>query len=351
MPVGTQGTVKAMSQEEMADIGFRIILGNTYHLYLRPGHEMIERIGGLHKFINWNGSMLTDSGGFQVFSLEHLRKIGEDGVTFKSYIDGSTHHFTPERVIEIQEAIGADIIMAFDECAPYPATYEYAEAAMIRTHVWAERCNNAHKTEQALFGIVQGSVYPDLREQSAKAIAGMGFDGIAIGGVSVGEPKEMMFHAVEWTVPHLPADKPRYLMGVGTPEDLLNAVMHGVDMFDCVLPTRLGRNGSLYTTYGRINIKNAKYFEDSSPVDADCDCWVCRNYSSAYIRHLYKAEEILAARLATYHNLYFYHRLMEGIRHAIDEDSLPDFRRDFLKKFHLHRAKTEEECRVNGSGL
>ena len=347
MPVGTQGTVKAMSQEEMTGIGFQIILGNTYHLYLRPGHEMIARMGGLHKFINWNGSILTDSGGFQVFSLEHLRKIGDDGVMFKSYIDGSQHEFTPERVVEIQEAIGADIIMAFDECAPYPATYEYAQAAMVRTHEWAERCRNAHKTDQALFGIIQGSVYPDLREQSAKAIVDLDFDGIAIGGVSVGEPKDMMFHAVEWTVPHLPAEKPRYLMGVGTPEDLINAVMRGVDMFDCVLPTRLGRNGSLYTTYGRINIKNAKFFEDSSPVDADCDCWVCKNYSAAYVRHLYKAEEILAARLATYHNLYFYHRLMEGIRRAIEQDSLPEFRRDFLKKFHLHRAKTEEEgCRV-----
>lgn len=349
MPVGTQATVKAMSQEELAGIGFGIILGNTYHLYLRPGHKLIARAGGIHKFMNWSGAVLTDSGGFQVFSLERLRQIGDDGVVFKSYIDGSEHIFTPERVMEIQEAIGADIIMAFDECAPYPADHKYAEAAMERTHAWAERCKAAHKTDQALFGIVQGSVYQDLRERSARAIAGMDFDGIAVGGVSVGEPKDLMFKVVDWTVPLLPEDKPRYLMGVGTPEDLINAVMRGVDMFDCVLPTRLGRNGSLYTTYGRINIKNAKFADDFSPVDPDCDCWACKNYTAAYLRHLYKADEILAARLATYHNLYFYKRLMTGIRNAIESDTLADFRREFLHKFHLHKAKTDETdaaCRV-----
>ena len=332
--------MKAMSQEQLAHVGFSIILANAYHLYLRPGHELIARMGGVRKFMSWNGPTLTDSGGFQVFSLEHLRKIGGDGVRFKSYIDGSEHVFTPERVIEIQEAIGADIIMAFDECVPYPVGRDYAEQAMERTHAWARRCKEAHKTDQALFGIVQGSVYQDLRERSAKAIAGMDFDGVAIGGVSVGEPKDLMFKAVDWTIPFLPRDKPRYLMGVGTPEDLLNAVARGIDMFDCVLPTRLGRNGSLYTTYGRINIKNARYAEDSSPVDPDCDCVTCKNYSAAYLRHLYKAEEILAAMLATYHNLYFYHRLMEGIRTSIEANAFPDFRHETLTRFRKHRAKT-----------
>ena len=349
MPVGTQATVKAMSQDEVYGIGFRLILGNTYHLYLRPGHETIARLGGLPKFMNWKGAMLTDSGGFQVFSLEHLRKVNDDGVVFKSYLDGSEHSFTPERVTAIQEAIGADIIMAFDECAPYPATHEYAEAAMRRTHDWALRCKNAHTTDQALFGIVQGSVYQDLRETSAQAIAEMGFDGIAIGGVSVGEPKDLMFKSVEWAVPFLPENKPRYLMGVGTPEDLLNAVMRGIDMFDCVLPTRLGRNGSIYTTYGRINIKNARYAEDPTPVDPDCDCWTCRNYSAAYLRHLYKAEEMLAARLATHHNLSFYNRLMQGIRTAIENDTFVEFRRQCLHNLRVHRAKTgdtDASCRV-----
>jgi queuine tRNA-ribosyltransferase len=343
MPVGTQATVKAMSQEEVAGMGFGLILANTYHLYLRPSHDLIVRAGGLHKFMNWNGAILTDSGGFQVFSLEHLRKIDNEGVLFKSYIDGSEHAFTPERVVEIQEAIGADIIMAFDECAPYPVEHAAAEAAMERTHAWAARCKAAHgKPDQALFGIVQGSVYQDLRERSARAITEMDFDGIAVGGVSVGEPKDLMFNVVDWTIHLLPENKPRYLMGVGTPEDLMNAVMRGVDMFDCVLPTRLGRNGSLYTTYGRINIKNARFIEDFSPVDPECDCWTCKNYTAAYIRHLYKADEILAARLATHHNLYFYQRLMAGVRKAIDDDSLPEFRHEVLRKLRTHRARTDD---------
>lgn len=343
MPVGTQGTVKAMSQEELKEMGFEIILGNTYHLYLRPGPELIKSVGGLHKFINWGGSILTDSGGFQVFSLEHIRKIGEDGVVFRSYVDGSYHEFTPERVMEIQSALGSDIVMAFDECAPYPCTKEYAVDAMVRTHEWAKRSLDARDPNQAFFGIVQGSVYEDLRAQSAQFISSMDTDGIAIGGVSVGEGKELMMNAVDWSMPHLPEYKARYLMGVGTPEDLLDAVVRGIDMFDCVLPTRLGRNGSLYTTYGRINIKNNKYITDFGPVDPECDCWACANYSAAYLRHLYKCDEILASRLATYHNLYFYARLMQGIRQAIEQGRLLEFRKEFLAKYRKHRASVHDE--------
>jgi len=346
MPVGTQGTVKAMSQEELADMGFKIILGNTYHLYLRPGHELLRAAGGLHGFINWSANILTDSGGFQVFSLEHIRKIGEDGVVFRSYVDGSYHEFTPERVMEIQSALGSDIVMAFDECAPYPCEYDYAREAMRRTHEWAGRSLAARNPMQAFFGIIQGSVYPDLRRESAEFIASLDTDGIAIGGVSVGEGKQLMMKAVEWSVPHLPEGKPRYLMGVGTPEDLIDSVMRGVDMFDCVLPTRLGRNGSLYTSQGRINIKNNRFVDDLSPVDPECDCWACRSYSAAYLRHLYKCDEILASRLATFHNLYFYAKLMERIREAIRQGSLMEFRKEFLAKYRKHRASVHDDsCR------
>ncbi|MCE5323559.1 tRNA guanosine(34) transglycosylase Tgt [bacterium] len=343
MPVGTQGTVKATSQEELIEMGFEIILGNTYHLYLRPGHELIRSLGDLHKFINWKGNILTDSGGFQVFSLEHIRKIGEDGVVFRSYVDGSYHEFTPERVMEIQSALGSDIVMAFDECAPYPCTEDYARKAMIRTHEWAKRSLASHDSSQAFFGIVQGSTYPELRSESAEFIASLNTDGIAIGGVSVGEGKELMMNAVDWSVPHLPEAKPRYLMGVGTPEDILDAVIRGIDMFDCVLPTRLGRNGSLYTSQGRINIKNNKFIDDFSPVDPECDCWCCRNYSAAYLRHLYKCDEILASRLATYHNLYFYRTLMINIRQAIEQNRLTEYRKEFLAKYRMHRASVHDE--------
>lgn len=343
MPVGTQGTVKAMSQEELAGMGFEIILGNTYHLYLRPGTQIIERAGGLHRFINWKGSLLTDSGGYQVFSLEHIRKIGEDGVVFRSYVDGSYHEFTPERVMQIQSALGSDIVMAFDECAPYPCEKEYAAEAMRRTHQWAIRSRDSANPAQVFFGIVQGSVYADLREQSAKFVASLDTDGIAIGGVSVGEGKELMMKAVEWTVPHLPENKPRYLMGVGTPEDLIDSVMRGIDMFDCVLPTRLGRNGSLYTTFGRINIKNNRFVDDLAPVDPECSCWACRNYSAAYLRHLYKCEEILAARLATFHNLHFYATLMQRIRDAIEQGRLTEFRKEFLAKYRRHAATVHDD--------
>ncbi len=343
MPVGTQGTVKSMSQEELRDMGYGIILGNTYHLYLRPGHELIKSAGGLHKFINWGGSILTDSGGFQVFSLEHIRKIGEDGVVFRSYVDGSYHELTPERVMEIQSAIGADIVMAFDECAPYPCDKDYAAAAMNRTHEWAKRSQASADPDQAFFGIVQGSTYPDLRAESAEFIASLDTDGIAIGGVSVGEGKELMMNAVDWSVPHLPDHKVRYLMGVGTPEDLIDAVIRGIDMFDCVLPTRLGRNGSLYTTFGRINIKNNRFVDDFSPVDPECDCWACRNYSAAYLRHLYKCDEILASRLATFHNLHFYSALMGRIRQAIEQGRLTEFRKEFLAKYRKHAASVHDE--------
>ena len=333
MPVGTQGSVKAMSQTELYDeLGYRIILGNTYHLSLRPGHEVISRMGGLHRYIGWDGAMVTDSGGYQVFSLNDLNKITEDGVTFKSHLDGSKHHFSPERSIEVQHALGADIIMAFDQCPPYPSTRDLTAQATDRTHRWAQRCSDYHgqagdPNAQSLFGICQGGVYEDLRVASAQEIASLDFPGIAVGGVSVGEPTEMMRAAVEWSVPHLPSDRPRYLMGVGTPVDLVESVARGIDLFDCVLPTRLGRNGSIYTSIGRVNIKGSRYAEDAGPVDPHCDCAVCRRYSAAYLRHLYKCNEILGCRLATYHNLAYYGNLMRSIRNSIDEDCFPVLRR------------------------
>ncbi len=333
MPVGTQGTVKAMTQEELERLDFRIILCNTYHLYLRPGHERVAQAGGLHRFIAWNRGILTDSGGFQVFSLQALRRVYEDRVEFRSHIDGSMHTFTPERAIEIQHALGADIIMAFDECPPNPCTYQQARAAMERTHRWAVRCLEAHNTEQALFGIVQGSVYEDLREQSARFISELDFPGIAIGGVAVGEEKAEIRRIVAFTTPLLPEQKPRYLMGVGEPDDILHAVANGVDMFDCVLPTRLARNAAMMTRRGRVNLRNARFADEFGPVDPECDCPVCQRYSAAYIRHLFNAREILAARLATYHNLYFYQRFMSDIRQAIREGNLEQFTRAFLQNY------------------
>lgn len=347
MPVGTQGTVKSLSQQELWEMGYRLILGNTYHLHLRPGEELVWRAGGLHGFIGWNGSILTDSGGFQVFSLEDLRKITEEGVMFRSHIDGSQHFFSPEGVMDVQFALGSDIIMAFDECAPHPSTHEYTLAAMERTHRWAKRCRDhwqRRRDEEAhlygeLFGIVQGGTYLDLRTRSANAIAELDFPGNAIGGVSVGEPKESMFEVVEHTAPLLPTHKPRYLMGVGTPVDLLDAVRAGIDMFDCVIPSRLGRNGSAYTSIGRINIKNARYTDNFGPVDPNCQEWCCRNYSAAYIRHLYKCDEIMAARILSYHNISFYGRLMEGIRKSIEEDRFLQFRREFLARYQQEGEK------------
>jgi queuine tRNA-ribosyltransferase len=336
MPVGTQATVKAMTPEELKEIHAQIILSNTYHLYLRPGHELVKAAGGLHKFMNWDRPILTDSGGFQVFSLGDLRKITEEGVAFQSHLDGSRHFLTPEKVMEIENALGADIIMAFDECAPYPADYDYVEKSMERTTRWAARCKEAHKNtdHQALFGIVQGGVYRDLRERSAKDLVEMDFPGYSIGGLSVGEPKALMYEVLEYTTPLLPKDKPRYLMGVGSPDALIEGVIRGVDMFDCVLPTRIARNGTAMTSQGRIAIKNAKYTDDFSPLDPNCDCYCCKNYTRAYLRHLYKAEEILSARLLTIHNLHFLLDLMRQVREAITEDRLMDFRNSFFEAYY-----------------
>lgn len=337
MPVGTRGTVKAMTWEEVEELGFGLVLGNTFHLFLRPGPERVARAGGLHRFVGWTGAMLTDSGGYQVFSLKDLRTITEAGVTFRSPLDGAYHEFTPERVMQIQHALGADIIMAFDECPPYPSTREYAQNSMERTHRWAERCLEAHQaaqTDQLLFGIVQGSTFADLRGESARAIAGLPFPGIAVGGVSVGEPAAEMRRVLDETLPLLPADRPRYLMGVGTPTDILDAVLRGVDMFDCVLPTRLGRNGTLYTARGRVHIKSARFADEDGPVDPECPCRVCRRHSAAYLRHLHRENEILGSRLATYHNLAFYAGLMHDIRAAIEADAFPAFRDDCLARWN-----------------
>lgn len=335
MPVGTQATVKAMTPEELEDMEAQIILSNTYHLFLRPGHELVEKAGGLHKFMNWNHPILTDSGGFQVFSLGDLRKITEEGVEFRSHLDGGKHFLSPERAIEIENALGADIIMAFDECAPYPADRDYVKKSLERTSRWAARCKEAHKKpdQQALFGIVQGGMYPDLRKQSAEEITAIGFPGYAIGGLSVGEPKPLMYEILEQTTPYLPEDKPRYLMGVGSPDDLLEGVLRGVDMFDCVLPTRIARNGTAMTSVGKVVIKNAKYYDDFSPLDPNCSCYTCRNYTKAYLRHLYKADEILSSRLMTYHNLFFLIELMKNVRQAILDDRLLDFKDEFFRKY------------------
>lgn len=335
MPVGTRATVRAMTPEEVRSLGGQIILGNTYHLYLRPGHELIERAGGLHKFMNWPHPILTDSGGFQVFSLGDLRKISEEGVEFRSHIDGSKHFISPEKSIEIQNSLGSDIMMAFDECTPYPASHDYAKKSLERTTRWARRCKDFHKgwEKQALFGIIQGGMFKDLREQSAQEIIDIGFPGYAIGGLSVGEPKELMSEVLEFTAPLLPEDKPRYLMGVGTPDYLFEAVVNGVDMADCVLPTRIARNGTVMTSKGQLTIRNARYKEDLSKLDPECSCYTCSNYSRAYIRHLFNVNEILGARLTTIHNLFFLIELMEKIKEAIREDRLLEYKEEFYKKY------------------
>jgi tRNA-guanine transglycosylase len=336
MPVGTQATVKAMTPEELKEIGSQIILSNTYHLYMRPGHDLIERAGGLHKFMNWDKPILTDSGGFQVFSLGPLRKIKEEGVEFRSHLDGSKHFLSPEKATEIQNALGSDIIMAFDECAPYPADRQYVKNSLERTTRWLERCKAAHKypEKQALFGIVQGGMYKELREQSAKEITAIDLPGYAIGGLSVGEPKDMMYEVLDYTVPLLPEDKPRYLMGVGSPDDLLEGVLRGIDMFDCVLPTRIARNGTAMTSQGKVVVRNASYAEDFTSLDPECDCYTCKNYIKAYLRHLIKCNEILGARLLTIHNLHFLLKMMENVREAIKEDRLLDYKKDFFEKYY-----------------
>ncbi|RKL64279.1 tRNA guanosine(34) transglycosylase Tgt [Thermoanaerobacteraceae bacterium SP2] len=334
MPVGTQATVKTMTPEELEQIGAKIILGNTYHLYLRPGHKVVEEAGGLHKFMNWNRSILTDSGGYQVFSLGELREIREEGVTFRSHIDGSLHFIGPETSIEIQNALGADIIMSFDECIPYPATYDYVKNSVQRTSRWAERCKKAHvNPKQTLFGIVQGGLYKDLREESAKDLVSLDFEGYSIGGLSVGEPKENMYEVLDYTVPLLPEEKPRYLMGVGSPDAIFEGVLRGIDMFDCVLPTRIARNGTVFTRKGKLVVRNAVYARDFSPLDHDCDCYVCRNYTRAYIRHLINAKEVLGIRLTTIHNLYFLLNLMKDIRRAIEGGYLSEFKNEFFESF------------------
>jgi queuine tRNA-ribosyltransferase len=334
MPVGTQATVKTLSPEDLESIGAEIILSNTYHLFLRPGHDLIREFGGLHRFMNWKRPVLTDSGGFQVFSLADLRKVTDEGVTFQSHIDGGAKHvITPEYAVEIQEALGADIIMAFDECIPYPATRDYAQESLERTHRWAKRCRDAKKdTGQALFGIVQGGMYADLRKQSAEALVDIGFDGYAVGGLSVGETKPMMYEMLEATVPHLPQDQPRYLMGVGTPEDLVEGVDRGVDMFDCVMPTRNARNGTFFTSFGKLSIRNSRYERDKEPLDPECQCYTCRTFTRAYLRHLFNAGEVLALRLGTIHNLSFYIGLMVRIRKSLAEGRFREFKKEFFAK-------------------
>ncbi|VUZ84213.1 queuine tRNA-ribosyltransferase [Candidatus Methylomirabilis lanthanidiphila] len=333
MPCGTGGTVKALTPHELEIEGVQLALCNTYHLYLRPGHRLIEKLGGLHRFMAWSGSILTDSGGFQVYSLAQLRRISDEGVSFRSHLDGSLHVLSPELAIQIQQSLGADIIMPLDECAPYPSTIDYLQRSLELTLQWAERSRAAHPNGQpALFGIVQGGTDKALREQAATALQQIGFDGYALGGLAVGEPKAVMYETVAHVTPLLPADRPRYLMGVGTPEDLVENVMRGVDMFDCVMPTRHGRTGSLFTSLGRINIKGAVYASDERPPDLDCDCYTCRHFSRAYLRHLFMAGEILGLRLNTLHNLHFYVTLMRQIRQAIEDGSLAAFRTRFLEK-------------------
>lgn len=338
MPVGTRATVKAMKPEAVAALGNEgcgIILSNTYHLYLRPGHEIIRKAGGLHKFMNWKGAILTDSGGFQVFSLGELRKITEEGVAFRSFIDGSRHMFTPESSIDVQNALGSDIIMAFDECAPYPADRGYVQNSLERTTRWLARCKEHHKDweRQSLFGIMQGGVYNDLRAQSARQIVDLDLPGYAIGGLSVGEPKELMYEVLDECTPLLPEDKPRYLMGVGSPDCLFEGVERGIDMFDCVLPTRVARNGLAFTSRGRVSIKNACYAEDFTPLDPSCGCYTCRNYTRAYLRHLFRENEILSSMLLSEHNLHFLVHTMENIRKSLEEDRFGEYKKDFFDAY------------------
>lgn len=334
MPVGTQATVKSMTPEELKENGAQIILGNTYHLHFRPGDKLIKEAGGLHKFMNWDKPILTDSGGFQVFSLSALRTIDEEGVEFTSELDGSKHLFTPELVMEIEENLGSDIMMAFDECCPYPSSYEYTKNSMERTTRWAKRCMDAHTTEnQALFGIIQGGFYEDLREQSAKDLIEMDFPGYAIGGIAIGEPEEEYLRLLRYTAKLMPENKPRYVMGIGSPNYLIEAVLAGIDMGDCVLPTRIARHGTAMTSHGKVVVRNATYERDFTPLDDECDCYTCRTYTKAYIRHLIKCKEILGMRLLSIHNIRFLTKLMEQIREAIENDCLMDFKNEFYKKY------------------
>ncbi|ASF55947.1 queuine tRNA-ribosyltransferase [Bacillus velezensis M27] len=343
MPVGTLATVKTMSPDELKSMDAGIILSNTYHLWLRPGHDIVKEAGGLHKFMNWDRAILTDSGGFQVFSLSKFRNIEEEGVHFRNHLNGDKLFLSPEKAMEIQNALGSDIMMAFDECPPYPAEYDYMKRSVERTSRWAERCLEAHgrSDEQGLFGIVQGGEYEDLRIQSAKDLVSLDFPGYAIGGLSVGEPKHVMNRVLEFTTPLLPKDKPRYLMGVGSPDALIDGAIRGVDMFDCVLPTRIARNGTVFTNEGRLNMKNAKYERDFRPIDEECSCHTCQNYSRAYIRHLIRCNETFGIRLTTYHNLHFLLHLMEQVRQAIREDRLGDFREEFFERYGYNKPNAK----------
>ena len=335
MPVGTQATVKSMTPEELKEVNAKIILSNTYHLFLRPGHELVKEAGGLHNFMHWDRPILTDSGGFQVFSLGKLRKITEEGVEFQSHLDGSKKFLSPEKAMEVENALGSDIMMAFDECCPYPSTYEYTKKSMERTTRWAKRCKEAHKRpeDQGLFGIIQGGFYEDLRKKSAEDLIELDFPGYAIGGISVGEPKEKFIEILQYTAPLMPKDKPRYLMGVGTPDYLIEAAIAGIDMCDCVLPTRIARHGTALTSHGKLVVRNATYEHDFTPLDPECDCYACKNYTRAYIRHLIKANEILGIRLLSIHNIKFLTNLMDKVRIEIENDNLGSFRDEFYRKY------------------
>jgi queuine tRNA-ribosyltransferase len=340
-PVGSQGSVKTLTPEEVKVLGMDMILANTYHLYLRPGITTIEKLGGLHKFMDWGGAILTDSGGYQVFSLSKLRKITDEGVTFRSHIDGSQHTLTPELVIQYQEALGADIIMVLDECVGHDESREKVYTAMVRTHHWAERCLKAHKRPgQSLYAIVQGGIYPELRKQSVDTLTKMEFDGFAIGGLSIGEPKWMTLDITEQSASLLPSDKPRYLMGVGAPEDIVECVGKGIDIFDCALPTRVARNGALYTKTGRVDILNARFREQENPVETDCTCYTCQHFSAAYLNHLFRSRELLAYRLATVHNLAFMSNLIHSIRTAVLDGTFETFRQNFLASYKTTDEKT-----------
>ncbi|HLQ74150.1 MAG TPA: tRNA guanosine(34) transglycosylase Tgt [Bacillota bacterium] len=343
MPVGTLATVKTMSPEDLKELNAEIILSNTYHLWLRPGEDIVKEAGGLHKFMNWDRPILTDSGGFQVFSLSKMREITEEGVHFRHHLSGEKLFFSPEKAMQIQNDLGPDIMMVLDECPPYPASHEYMKASVERTSRWAERCLEAHqrKHDQALFGIIQGGEYEDLRKQSARDLLSLDFPGYAIGGLSVGEPKEVMNRVLDFTTPLMPENKPRYLMGVGSPGSLVDGAIRGVDMFDCVLPTRIARNGTCMTSAGRLVVRNAKYARDMRPIDENCDCYTCKNYTRAYIRHLINCNETFGFRLTTYHNLHFLLKLMEQVRQAIIDDCLLDFKEEFFEKYGLNKPNAK----------
>lgn len=348
IPVGTQATIKALTPEDLKDLGVEIILCNTYHLYLRPGHPLIKSLGGLHRFMHWDYPLLTDSGGFQVYSISANQKVSEEGITFKSHLDGSRHFLSPELCMEIQEALGADMVMCLDECIPYPSSYDYTHNSLERTTRWAKRYQNSKKRkDQALFGIVQGGMFKDLRERSARELVNLNFEGYAIGGLSVGESTSIMLDMVECTTGLLPQGKARYLMGVGTPEDMVEAVKRGIDMFDCVLPTRNARNGMLFTSIGRIVIKNSKHRSEDIPIDPHCNCYTCTHYSRAYLHHLFSAKEILSSRLNTIHNLFYYLNLMVEMRTAIREGTFAHF----YQKFYQSRNIQENEQLIESSGL